>query len=332
MTAASGPSASGYGFTGEYQSADLVYLRARHYAPGTGRFLTRDTWPGQANRPLSLNRWGYVEGNPANLTDPSGKIPEYCKAMKSKIAYHDCILTTYHVRPIGNVYLATSTVTGSEGCFSGPIEYRAGGYLEGIGGFIMTWWGGSEIVYDFATMERQKFLYLGPGVNDSFLGGGISAYSGAVSGFRSDNNITRDYAGPFFSVTGGVGLDVGELGQFVGLGVGVSGFISWGDARLYGISWYIGGGLSVDLIPGLEAGMGIFLFYQPTSSPQSYVYNAPDGKKVNRGLLLQDIGSGSLSPWPFFIADTAVGQTSRMLAKLEALRYANIYEEIHNAK
>lgn len=41
--------------------------------PSTGRFLTRDTWSGNANRPLSLNRWGYVEGNPINLTDPSGK-------------------------------------------------------------------------------------------------------------------------------------------------------------------------------------------------------------------------------------------------------------------
>lgn len=37
-----------------------------------GRFLTRDTWSGDANRPLSFNRWGYVEGNPVNFVDPSG--------------------------------------------------------------------------------------------------------------------------------------------------------------------------------------------------------------------------------------------------------------------
>jgi hypothetical protein len=37
-----------------------------------GRFLTRDTWPGEVNRPHSLNRWGYVEGNPINNIDPSG--------------------------------------------------------------------------------------------------------------------------------------------------------------------------------------------------------------------------------------------------------------------
>lgn len=47
-------------------------MRARHYAPGTGRFLTGDTWGGDVNRPLSLNKWTYVEGNPINYIDPSG--------------------------------------------------------------------------------------------------------------------------------------------------------------------------------------------------------------------------------------------------------------------
>ena len=42
-----------------------------------GRFLTRDTWDGDANSPISFNRWNYVEGNPVNLTDPSGQNP--CK-------------------------------------------------------------------------------------------------------------------------------------------------------------------------------------------------------------------------------------------------------------
>ena len=43
-----------------------------------GRFLTRDTWNGDANRPLSFNRWGYGYGNPVKYTDPSGNIPTHC--------------------------------------------------------------------------------------------------------------------------------------------------------------------------------------------------------------------------------------------------------------
>ena len=65
-----------YGFTGETTDANgLVYLRARYYAPGEGRFLSRDTWEGSANRPLSLNKWMYVEGNPVNAVDPTGNSP-----------------------------------------------------------------------------------------------------------------------------------------------------------------------------------------------------------------------------------------------------------------
>ncbi|MBX3038548.1 MAG: hypothetical protein KF758_16680, partial [Anaerolineales bacterium] len=62
-----------YGYTGE--QTDLtgnVYLRARYYNPTDGRFLSRDTWDGDINNPLSLNKWMYVEGNPINRIDPSG--------------------------------------------------------------------------------------------------------------------------------------------------------------------------------------------------------------------------------------------------------------------
>jgi hypothetical protein len=43
--------------------------------PSLGRFLTRDTWNGDYNRPLSLNPWIYTEGNPVNFQDPSGRVP-----------------------------------------------------------------------------------------------------------------------------------------------------------------------------------------------------------------------------------------------------------------
>ncbi len=69
----SGVGASNYGFTGEWTDATgLEYLRARYYAPGVGRFVTRDAWPGDYQRPLSLNGWNYVNANPVNVVDPSG--------------------------------------------------------------------------------------------------------------------------------------------------------------------------------------------------------------------------------------------------------------------
>jgi RHS repeat-associated protein len=69
---ASGASRSTYGFTGEYATNDLMYLRARFYVAGTGRFLSRDTWSGEDIHPIMHNFWLYAYANPIYYTDPSG--------------------------------------------------------------------------------------------------------------------------------------------------------------------------------------------------------------------------------------------------------------------
>jgi len=69
----SGSGTTSYGYTGEMSdTTGMVYLRSRMYAPSIGRFLTRDTWGGDAQEPMSFNRWGYVSANPINFSDPSG--------------------------------------------------------------------------------------------------------------------------------------------------------------------------------------------------------------------------------------------------------------------
>ena len=61
-------------FTSEIQDpTGLIYLRARWYDPGTGRFLTRDPFPGLAMLPSTQHPYVYVGNNPVNLTDPSGE-------------------------------------------------------------------------------------------------------------------------------------------------------------------------------------------------------------------------------------------------------------------
>lgn len=65
-----------YGYTGEPTDDNgLVYLRERYYNPVLGTFLSQDPIEGSMNQPLSLNRYAYVQGNPVNLTDPSGMLP-----------------------------------------------------------------------------------------------------------------------------------------------------------------------------------------------------------------------------------------------------------------
>ena len=52
--------------------SDLYYLNARYYDSKIARFITEDTYRGQANDPLSLNLYTYCANNPIVYVDPSG--------------------------------------------------------------------------------------------------------------------------------------------------------------------------------------------------------------------------------------------------------------------
>jgi RHS repeat-associated protein len=69
-----GSASTNYGFAGEEQdpNTEQIYLRARTYAPNTGRFLQQDSVLGQTNQPRTLHRYTYAFSNPINYTDPSG--------------------------------------------------------------------------------------------------------------------------------------------------------------------------------------------------------------------------------------------------------------------
>jgi vacuolar-type H+-ATPase subunit H len=50
----------------------MYYLRARFYDPRDRRFVSEDSYWGQENNPLSLNRYTYCHNDPVNFIDPSG--------------------------------------------------------------------------------------------------------------------------------------------------------------------------------------------------------------------------------------------------------------------
>lgn len=62
-------------YSGEWRDSaiGLDYLRNRWLDPLTGRFITRDTFPGNNFDPLSLHKYVYVHDNPTNAVDPLGK-------------------------------------------------------------------------------------------------------------------------------------------------------------------------------------------------------------------------------------------------------------------
>jgi RHS repeat-associated protein len=95
-------------------STQLLYLRARQYSPNSGRFLTKDIWEGDANNPLSYNRWNYGFDNPVNYTDPSGLLPCPWNAHINSCNIYDWYNwyfgPLYHAAGINtNLYMPTSS-------------------------------------------------------------------------------------------------------------------------------------------------------------------------------------------------------------------------------
>lgn len=74
LSSSAGSVSQPFGFTGEQGDPEtgLLYLRARFYDAGSGRFASRDPFGGLKAEPLSLHRYAYVRSNPVASSDPTG--------------------------------------------------------------------------------------------------------------------------------------------------------------------------------------------------------------------------------------------------------------------
>ena len=94
-------------YTGKMYDAatGLYYLMARCYDPTLGRFITEDSYGGDENDPMTMNRYIYASDNPERYSDPDG---------------HMFVVETDSGQEVGGDYLYTPavvetvTVTNSE--------------------------------------------------------------------------------------------------------------------------------------------------------------------------------------------------------------------------
>jgi RHS repeat-associated protein len=68
-----------YRYTGHQRDYDLGldYMRSRHYSYTLGRFYQPDSVNGSIGSAMSWNLYSYVQGNPMNLTDPTGTMERW---------------------------------------------------------------------------------------------------------------------------------------------------------------------------------------------------------------------------------------------------------------
>jgi large repetitive protein len=69
-----GDTENSYLYTGEKFSSteNLYYLRQRYYNPSSGSFISKDSWEGEINKPITLQGYQYTGNNPVMYVDPSG--------------------------------------------------------------------------------------------------------------------------------------------------------------------------------------------------------------------------------------------------------------------
>ena len=331
----SGGSNTPYGYTGEQHDSatGLLYLRARYYNPAQRSFMGRDPWHGNVEGPQSMNGWSYVEGNPSNLIDPTGKTAfraARCGSFRHASQYATCVRDTYGLEPVGNESIDYQfNILGDPECWYGPVPYRGKGYLEGRTAAYALFLGtirGKEVVYDFATMERQNFEYVG-GVLQDAVAASTSQYVGTIGvgvgrsgSFRSWKNLEDEYGGLFMSLPSlgvGVGIAGVELGP-VG-GVGGTFFFSPTDPTIYGFTAYLSGGLAGSPLPILDLGASLTT-YTPENRSVSYTKSGPfkapysGATRVVYTEIQNDITMGVKSPWIRSIPFSPYGQLPTDLA------------------
>ena len=166
-------------YCGEYYDTEsgTIYLRARYYDPSIGRFISRDSYSGKNEDPLSLNLYTYCENNPIFGIDPSGhfKLPNWAKVAIGVVAIGIGVAATVATGGaaapalIGAAKVAiASTVTSA--AVGGAIGYVNGG-KEGL---------------------KQGLI---DGAADGFMWGGITAgASGVGKAVNTLKNKPKTYA------------------------------------------------------------------------------------------------------------------------------------------
>ena len=150
--ASSGSTPNRFSFTGQAgvqaDSDGLMFVRARHYAPGQGRFLQRDRVEGVAPLPQTWNSYAYAVQNPVHGRDVNGEFPDWIGDVSSRVGEFVYDLHARIPPPVADSLEWTikkgTVITAQGACVvagAGPVCIRAVGAAVG---------GGMELLIELA--------------------------------------------------------------------------------------------------------------------------------------------------------------------------------------
>jgi len=163
-----------FGFTGELHHPGQVYLRARWYAPGQGRFVSEDPFAGWSERPYSLHAYQYASSDPVRWTDPTGEQPdrqipkppivsrgEWGAREPTQQYTHICPFPTAIpipglclAVPIGEGFYDPETNPEGYGCYSEMKHTRDKTLRENLGGVVIHHEGNTQ-TYDPKAVQQE---------------------------------------------------------------------------------------------------------------------------------------------------------------------------------
>jgi hypothetical protein len=241
--------------------------------------------------------------------------------MNSRLQYENCVRQHYNLSAPKD-YPVMPQQDGESGCWSGPVAYKAPGYLEGYSATISFMFGygfGKELVYDFGTMEKGLFSYETASIT---FDASISAmvYHGVVFGFNNIDSIEEGYKGPFWFVSGGVSAEFPFPTPSIGTGVN---FFHSLSGEIWGVSQYysVGGGIS--LLSGFSLAGGVGLTNHIWSRQPYLKAGSADYAKLS-GNIIADPDSPVV-----FAAFTVPSNAVKGIGLVQAAHWSWIYNEIH---
>nr|WP_261854662.1 RHS repeat-associated core domain-containing protein [Clostridium folliculivorans] len=185
------------------------YLLNRMYDPESARFMQEDTYRGNANDPLSLNLYTYVNNNPMIYDDQNGHWPSFIDNFVSGVKSAASSAWSYVKETASNIY---NTVINLPSTISSGFNY--------VKDTVYNW--GKQTVNNIRkTYNTAKTVYnkvVKPVVTNYVkqkveeVKTGIAVKAGEVANFVKNINVPQ-------LVFGGISVGVGALATVTGVGL-----------------------------------------------------------------------------------------------------------------